>query len=123
MFVTKFNFKPIVQPLSDETEVVETAGYVPREKTIENLLLCGQRLIESRMEEYDGSSVEEAEKNAPVTRVNNLDIIDSVALVEQLCSQSEGTGETPTVVGDSMSVNSEASAAAAAASESPTEGR
>ena len=123
MFVTKFNFKPIVQPLSDETEVVETAGYVPREKTIENLLLCGQRLIESRMEEYDGDSVEEAEKNAPVTRVNNLDIIDSVALVEQLCSQSEGTGETPTVVGDSMSVNSEAAAAAAAASESPNEVR
>lgn len=121
MFVTKFNFKPIVQPLFDATEVVETAGYVPREKTIENLLLCGQRLIESRMEEYDGDSVEEAEKNAPVTRVNNLDIIDSVALVEQLCSQTEGAGETPTVVGDSLSVNSEA--AAAAASESPTEGR
>lgn len=123
MFVTKFNFKPIVQPLVDETEVVETAGYVPREKTIENLLLCGQRLIESRMEEYDGDSVEEAEKNAPVSRVNNLDIIDSVALVERLCSQTEGAGETPTVVGDSMSVNSEAAAAAAAASESPTEGR
>lgn len=123
MFVTKFNFKPIEQPLVDETEVVETAGYVPREKTIENLLLCGQRLIESRMEEYDGDTVEEAEKNAPVTRVNNLDIIDSVNLVEQLCSQTEGAGETPTVVGDSMSVNSEAAAAAAAAAESPTEGR
>ncbi len=123
MFVTKFNFKPILQPLSDETEVVETAGYVPREKTIENLLLCGQRLIESRMEEYDGETIEEAEKNAPVTRVNNLDIIDSVNLVEQLCSQTEGAGETSTVVGDSLSVNSEAAAAAAAASESPTEGR
>lgn len=123
MFVTKFNFKPIEQPLIDETEVVETAGYVPREKTIENLLLCGQRLIESRMEEYDGDSVEEAEKNAPVTRVNNLDIIDSVNLVEQLCSQTEGAGETSTVVGDSVPVNSEAAAAAAAASESPTEGR
>lgn len=119
MFVTKFNFKPIVQSLFDDTEVVETAGYVPREKTIENLLLCGQRLIESRMEEYDGDSVEEAEKNAPVSRVNNLDIIDSVALVEQLCSQTEGAGETPTVVGDSLSVNSEADKA----SESPTEGR
>ncbi len=123
MFVTKFNFKPIVQPLYDETEVVETAGYVPREKTIENLLLCGQRLVESRMEEYDGETIEEAEKNAPISRVNNLDIIDSVALVEQLCSQTEGAGETSTVVGDSMSVNSEAAAAAAAASESPTEGR
>lgn len=119
MFVTKFNFKPISQPLVDDTEVVETAGYVPRDKTIENLLLCGQRLIESRMEEYDGDSVEEAEKNAPVTRVNNLDIIDSVNLVEQLCSQTEGACETPTIVGDSMSVNSEADEA----SESPTEGR
>lgn len=123
MFVTKFNFKPIVQPLYDETEVVETAGYVPREKTIENLLLCGQRLVESRMEEYDGETIEEAEKNAPISRVNNLDIIDSVNLVEQLCSQTEGAGETSTVVGDSLSVNSEAAAAAAAASESPNEVR
>lgn len=121
MFVTKFNFKPIDQPLYDDTEVVETAGYVPREKTIENLLLCGQRLIESRMEEYDGDTVEEAEKNAPVTRVNNLDIIDSVALVEQLCSQTEGAGETPTVVGDSMSVNENSEGDKP--SESPTEGR
>lgn len=121
MFVTKFNFKPIEQPLYDDTEVVETAGYVPREKTIENLLLCGQRLIESRMEEYDGDSVEEAEKNAPVTRVNNLDIIDSVALVEQLCSQTEGAGETSTVVGDSMSVNENSEGDKP--SESPTEGR
>ncbi len=123
MFVTKFNFKPIEQPLFDETEVVETAGYVPREKTIENLLLCGQRLVESRMEEYDGETIEEAEKNAPISRVNNLDIIDSVNLVEQLCSQTEGAGETSTVVGDSLSVNSEAAAAAAAASESPNEVR
>ncbi len=121
MFVTKFNFKPIVQPLFDETEVVETAGYVPREKTIENLLLCGQRLIESRMEEYDGETIEEAEKNAPISRVNNLDIIDSVALVEQLCSQTEGASETSTVVGDSMSVNENSEADKA--SESPTEGR
>lgn len=84
MFVTKFNYERIPQTEVDTKEIVETAGYVPRQKTIENLLLCGQRLIESRMEEYDGSTVEEALENAPVCRVNNLGLDESLDLLARM---------------------------------------
>ena len=108
MFVTKFNFKPIVQPLFDDTEVVETAGYVPREKTIENLLLCGQRLIESRMEEYDGRTVEEALENAPTCRVNNLDLDESLDLLARM-SDSARESKVGTDSGVSMQVKEKTS--------------
>lgn len=122
MFVTKWNFLEGEQSLFDDKEIVETAGYVPRQKTIENLLLCGQRLLDSRMEEYDGETVEEAEKNASVCRVNNLDLVDSFALVEQLLdNQNNGKSETSTDVGDSMHLNENSEPEKG--SESPTEGR
>lgn len=121
MFVTKFNYVRIPQEEVDTNEIVETAGYVPRQKTIENLLLCGQRLIESRMEEYDGATDEEAEKNASVARVNNLDIVDNIALVEQLLDNQNGQGETSTSGGVSMPLNENSEGDKP--SESPTEGR
>lgn len=88
MFVTKWNFKGCEQPLYDEKEIVETAGYVPRQKTIENLLLCGQRLIESRMDEYDGRTVEEAVENAPYCRVANLGLDESLNLLSKLSDEA-----------------------------------
>ena len=95
MFVTKWNFIEGEQSLFDDKEIVETAGYVPRQKTIENLLLCGQRLIESRMEEYDGATVEEALENEKVefliNMINDMDIKDKLRLA--ICmSKSEWTG-------------------------------
>lgn len=103
MFVTKFNFERIPQNEVDTKEIVETAGYVPRQKTIENLLLCGQRLIESRMEEYDGRTVEEALENAPTCRVNNLGLDESLNLLAKL-SDSARESKVGTDSGVSMSV-------------------
>lgn len=103
MFVTKFNYEMIPQNEVDTKEIVETAGYVPRQKTIENLLLCGQRLIESRMEEYDGSTVEEALENAPVCRVNNLGLDESLDLLARM-SDSARESKAGTDSGVSMSV-------------------
>lgn len=88
MFVTKFNYERIPQNEVDTKEIVETAGYVSRQKTIENLLLCGQRLIESRMEEYDGSTVEEALENAPICRVNNLGLDESLDLLTRMSDKA-----------------------------------
>ncbi len=102
MFVTKWNFKPIAQLLYDDKEIVETAGYVPRQKTIENLLLCGQRLIESRMEEFDGRTVEEALENASVCRVNNLDFAESVDLLAKLSDEAKANGNPK--AGDNVSM-------------------
>ena len=102
MFVTKWTFKESVQPLYDDKEIVETAGYVPRQKTIENLLLCGQRLIESRMEEYDGRTVEEALENASVCRVNNLDLAESLSVLAKLSDEAKANGNPK--AGDNVSM-------------------
>ncbi len=102
MFVTKWTFEESVQSLSDDKEIVETAGYVPRQKTIENLLLCGQRLIESRMEEYDGRTVEEALENASVCRVNNLDLGESLNLLSKLSDEAKASGNPK--AGDNFSM-------------------
>lgn len=107
MFVTKWNFKESVQPFSDDKEIVETAGYVPRQKTIENLLLCGQRLIESRMEEYDGKTVEEALENASVCRVNNLDLAESLSVLAKLSDEAKGNSNPKAGDNVSMPVSNE----------------
>ncbi len=104
MFVTKFNYERIPQNEVDTKEIVETAGYVPRQKTIENLLLCGQRLIESRMEEYDGSTVEEALENAPICRVNNLGLDESLDLLARM-SDSARESKVGTDSGVSMPIS------------------
>ncbi len=88
MFVTKWNFVEGEQSLFDDKEIVETAGYVPRQKTIENLLMCGQRLIDSRIEEYDGATVEEALEKAPLCRVNNLGLDESFDLLSRLSDEA-----------------------------------
>lgn len=103
-FMTAFNFVPCPQPLHDDKEIVETAGYVPRQKTIENLLLCGQRLIESRMEEFDGKTVEEALENAPICRVNNLGLDESLDLLRKLSDESR---ESEVNAGSGVSVQVE----------------
>lgn len=90
--------------LIDESVLVETAGYVPRQKTIENLILSGQRLIQSRSEEFDGQNVDEALENASVCRVHDYDIVDSVDYLHRLQDYTE-VGETGTNGGVSMSVN------------------
>lgn len=104
MFVTKWTFKESVQPFSDDKEIVETAGYVPRQKTIENLLLCGQRLIESRMEEYDGRTVEEALENAPLCRVNNLGLDESLSYLSKLSDEARANGNADSGSDFSVSV-------------------
>ncbi len=97
-------FVPVKQDLFDDTQLVETAGYVPRQKTIENLIACGQRLVESRMEEYDGASVDEALENASIARVNNFDYAESVDLLNKLSDEAE-RNRTGAKASDSMQMN------------------
>ncbi len=104
-FVTKWTFEESVQPLFDDKEIVETAGYVPRQKTIENLLLCGQRLVESRMEEFDGRTVEEALENASICRVNNLDFGESLSVLAKLSDEAKANGNPK--AGDNVSMSVE----------------
>lgn len=103
-FNTHYDFVPAKQEMYDDKEIVETAGYVPRQKTIENLIACGQRLIESRMEEYDGSTVDEALENASIARVNNFDYAESVDLLNKLSDEAE-RNSARAKAGDSLQMN------------------
>lgn len=98
-FNTKYDFFEKDDYLTDDTLLVESAGYVPREKTIENLLLCGQRLIESRMNEYDGKTIEEALENADVTRCSDFDVVDAGVLLRRV-QDSSGENQIRTNVGN-----------------------
>lgn len=103
-FNSHYDFVPAKQEMFDDKEIVETAGYVPRQKTIENLIACGQRLIESRMEEFDGSTVEEALENASVCRVADFDLAESVAYLDRLSDEAE-RNKAGAKAGDSVQMN------------------
>ena len=103
-FNSHYDFVPAKQEMFDDKEIVETAGYVPRQKTIENLIACGQRLIESRMEEFDGSTVEEALENASVCRVADFDLVESVAYLDKLSDEAE-RNSARAKAGDSVQIS------------------
>lgn len=103
-FNKPYDFVPVKQDMHDDTQIVETAGYVPRQRTIENLIACGQRLMESRLEEYDGEDVDEALENASIARLNNFDYAESVALLNKLSDEAE-RNSARAKAGDSVQMN------------------
>ena len=108
MFVTPYNFCDVKKEkkLVDETCIVETAGYQPKEKLINSLIMAGQRLQEVRLNEFDGESVEEALENADITRSGDFDIVDAFGMLDKLSEQEKsGDSETRTNGGVSMPVN------------------
>lgn len=120
-FVTHFNFDvmPKKELLFDTKEIVETSGYVSKEKMIFSMINAGLRLQEVRKNEFDGSTSEEALENADPTRVNDFDIVDAGVLLSQL-QDGFGADSAGAVVGDTMSVKSDSCATTA---DSTTEGR
>ena len=112
MFVTPYNFCDVEKEkkLVDETCIVETAGYQPKERLIQSLIMAGQRLQEVRLDEFDGNSVEEALEKADVTRSADFDIVDAYNILDQLSEQKEsGNNKNGTSDGVSMSLNEKGS--------------
>ncbi len=112
MFVTPYNFCDLEKEkkLVDETCIVETAGYQPREKMIQSLIMAGQRLQEVRLDEFDGSTCEEALEKADVTRSSDFDIVDAFGMLDELSEQKESEGsQNGTNGGVSMPVNEKGS--------------
>ncbi len=108
MFVTPYNFCDVKKEkkLVDDTCIVETAGYQPKEKLINSLILAGQRLQEVRLDEFDGESVEEALEKADITRSGDFDIVDAFGMLDKLSEQEKrGDSQNGTNSGDSMSLN------------------
>lgn len=120
-FVTHYNFEeqPKKEYLVDTTEIVETAGYVDKEKMIFSMINAGLRLQEVRKNEFDGSDSEEALENFDVTRSSDFDIVDAASLLSEL-QDSIKADSVGAVVGNPLQVNSDKSATFA---ESTTEGR
>ncbi len=107
MFVTPYNFCDVEKEkkLVDETCIVETACYQPKEKLINSLIMAGQRLQEVRLNEFDGESVEEALEKADITRSGDFDIVDAFCMLDKLSEQEKsGDSQNGTNSGDSMSV-------------------
>lgn len=112
MFVTPYNFCDVEKEkkLVDETCIVETAGYQPKEKLINSLIMAGQRLQEVRLNEFDGESVEEALEKADITRSADFDIVDAFGMLDKLSEQEKsGDGQSATSSRDSMSLNEKGS--------------
>lgn len=96
--------------LVDETCIVETAGYQPKEKLINSLIMAGQRLQEVRIDEFDGESVEEALEKADITRSSDFDIVDAFSMLDKLSEQEKsGNSQNGTTSGVSMSLNEKGS--------------
>ena len=105
MFVTPYNFCDVEKEkkLVDETVLVETAGYQPKEKLIQSLIMAGQRLQEVRQDEFDGNTVEEALEKADITRSSDFDIVDAFSMLDKLSEQEKsGVSQNGTSSGVSM---------------------
>ena len=112
MFVTPYNFCDVKKEkkLVDDTCIVETAGYQPKEKLITSLIMAGQRLQEVRLNEFDGETFEEALENADFTRSSDFDIVDAFSMLDKLSEQKEsGDSQNGTNGGNSMPVTEKGS--------------
>ncbi len=112
MFVTPYNFCDVEKEkkLVDETCIVETAGYQPKERLIQSLIMAGQRLQEVRLDEFDGQTAEEALEKADVTRIADFDVVDAYNMLDQLSEQEKSGGsKNGTNGGVSMPVNEKGS--------------
>ena len=105
MFRTHYNGDEFVEvkKLVDDTCIVETAGYQPKEKLIKSLILAGQRLQEVRLEEFDGQTVEEALEKADITRSADFDIVDAFNMLDKL-SEQEKSGDSQNGTGSGVSM-------------------
>ena len=111
-FRTPYNFDAFEEEkkLVDETCIVETAGYQPKEKLINSLIMAGQRLQEVRLDEFDGNTVEEALEKADITRSSDFDIVDAYNMLDELSEQKEsGDSKNGTNGGVSMPVTEKGS--------------
>lgn len=107
-FRTPYNFDDFKEEekFVDDTCIVETAGYQPKERLIQSLIMAGQRLQEVRLDEFDGNTVEEALEKADITRSADFDIVDAFGMLDKLSEQEKSRdSQNGTVGGVSMPLN------------------
>ena len=68
----------------DSQSKTEQAGYIPPQIQIENMILAGERLNQTRMDMYDFSSADEIDEDAyDPTRRANFDLADASQMAMQ----------------------------------------
>lgn len=84
MFNSKYNWIKSPAEYNEGPIIVEKAGYVPAKIQIENMIMAGQRLVESRKEQYGGMSDGEAMENYDPTFSPNFDMVDADSLFKSI---------------------------------------
>lgn len=79
-------FEKIHYEIVDHTSNVEKQGYIPAKKRIENLILAGQRLVESRNAQYDFHG-EIDENFSDPTRDLSFDFADASIMARESASR------------------------------------
>ena len=102
MFQTQYNrVKHTRLPEINSGEIlVETAGYISTEKRINNMMLAGQRLVESRRTQYDlEGDYDNEDIDIDPTRDPGYDLADAtqdmLALEQKAESQKAGEKTSP----------------------------
>lgn len=80
IFQTHYTHKSDPPEKNSGISPVEKVGYIPAQKRIENLILAGQRLIESRKNQFDFIGNEIDEEFYDPTRDPNFDMADASQL-------------------------------------------
>ena len=96
----------------DPHSETEQAGYIPPQVQIENMILAGQRLDESRRAQFDFESADDIDEDAyDPTRSGNFDLADAT----RLAMEAEAS------IAESQKASKVASKAPEKAPEAPTE--
>lgn len=76
-FQTQYNRKSRIPEKNTLPSMTERAGYIPAEKRIENMMLAGQRLAQSRKDQYDFEDDNVDESFEDPTRTVGFDDADA----------------------------------------------
>lgn len=83
MFNTRYERKKSPLEMGGGDRITETAGYLPPQKQIEQFMVAGRRLAESRKEMFDFPDGKEDPSFSDPTRSPNFDLADAFQLGSQ----------------------------------------
>lgn len=84
-FVSAYDYTPPKGEKMDEHSLVETAGYVPTEKKIQQMMMAGERLLTVTADQYDYSGeYDEDDFEIDPTRSGNFDLVDGQRILADL---------------------------------------
>lgn len=104
-FFTQYDRPDLIEEVMSDDSITETAGYIPPERQIVDMINAGVRLGEFRKEAYDfGSGEEVPDDYIDPTRSPNFDMADAqainLAVNKRLVDQSAAAVESGSIVSE-----------------------